>query len=537
MRKRVWCVFGLLITFFSVTGIHLGVVVRQKTAASVGFAQSSRTITVATVRGTIYDRDLQPLVNAKKEYRAALLPEESLLARVRPYMDTISYLSLLEKMQNQAPAVAALSGPVGIADGLALFFTPVRYADPQPATHLIGYLDSSGQNGVTGIEAAYDDLLSSCRGEVTVSYAVNGAGNYLLGKRPDVTNTLSRCAGGIALTLCRDVQMIVEETASKYLIKGAVVVLDPYSGELIASASFPGFHPESLAESIQEENGALINRTFSLYDCGSVFKIVTVAAALEQGITPERTYDCSGGMLVGNTLFHCHNRLGHQILDMQQAFAQSCNLYFIQLAQEIGGEALLEMAEAFGLTESIDLAKGLSAQAGVLPSSYELLTPAALANFSFGQGKLLLTPLHVARITATLANGGVLPEILLVKGLVDDSGILYDEYSREGERVLSQDTASILQTMMEKVVTEGTGQKATPKDTTAAGKTGTAQTGQINDGLPVIQSWFTGYFPAEDPRYVVTVCAEDADSTGVNASALFCEISNNLIEWEREQTG
>lgn len=101
--------------------------------------------------------------------------------------------------------------------------------------------------------------------------------------------------------------------------------------------------------------------------------------------------------------------------------------------------------------------------------------------------------------------------------------------------MISEMTAKRLRKMMEQVVSVGTGKKAALQGVSSAGKTGTAETGQKNGDTPVVQSWFTGYFPADNPQYVITVLAEDCENTGANASEVFCEISNNLIEWEREQ--
>lgn len=518
--------------------LYLGWLCRNTLSVTVGSGQGSRTITVATVRGTIYDRQMRPLVNAEQEYRAAILPDESLLAMVRPAMDTSSYLSLLDKVSAGEPAVVRLNKPAAVARGLSLFLVPVRYGQRMMAPHIIGYLDASAQHGVTGLEYAYNEILSACQGRAEASFAVNGAGAYLAGEAPTLKNTVANAAGGVVTTLDRDIQEIVEEVAKTSLLKGAVVVLDPQNGAVLASSSVPTYHPETVADSIEKADGALINRALALYDCGSVFKIVTAAAALENRIPVGRTYTCNGSMTVGNTVFHCHERrLGHQTLAMDEAFASSCNLYFIQLAQEVGAEKLLKMTEKLGLTQKLKLADGIEAPACVLPTIDELTTPAALANFAFGQGKLLLSPLHVARMTAAVTNDGILPSLTLVTATINNAWERTEiPQGRGGERAFSSLTANTLKKMLEMVVTDGTGRKATLNGETSAGKTGTAQTGQQNGDVPVIQSWFTGYFPADEPRYVISVIAEDSDSNRTNATACFCEISNKLIEKEREQT-
>ena len=514
---------------------HLwAITAKRAQMADVGGA--TRTLTVATVRGTIYDRKMIPLTNKSNEYRAAILPNEELISLVKGAMTTTNYLSLLERLEKGEPAIARLTKPIPLAQGMRLFLTPLRYGDKAIAPHVLGYLDNSSQQGVTGVEAAFDEVLASYSGRATVSFSVNGNGGYLQTAPLEITNTLDNKTGGVALTLDSELQMIAEECA-EHVDKGAILLLNGDTGSVLACASFPSFHPLSVEESIRQNEGALVNRALRLYDCGSVFKIVTAAAALEYGVSPLQEYCCDGGMTVGNTSFHCHDRLGHQTMDMSSAFAQSCNLYFIQLAQQVGETALLNMAYRLGLGEEIELIEGMHATAGVLPSEQELKTPAALANFSFGQGKLLLSPLHIARLTAIVANGGYLPPLQLFKGYVNEKGELTAAAGDErGERVLSESTVHTLQNMMRSVVEEGTGQNASVEGVAVAGKTGTAQTGQYNGGIAVIQSWFTGYFILNDENYIITVLAEDCETTHKSATKAACELINKLIEKEKEQT-
>jgi len=525
----------LFFVVLATIGGYLGYVALDADAIAANQGQSLRTITVAESRGTIYDAQLRPLVNEIKEYRAALLPVDDLILRVRSATDAAGHRTLWEHQRQNTPTVVRLLRPVAVTEGIHLAHAPIRYSSKVLAVHLLGHLDGSGRHGASGIEAAFDAILTAYSGEATATFTVNGIGQVQRNSKIKGNSSLSDSIGGVALTIDLDVQQAVEEMAGS-VEKGAVVVLDPYSGAIVASASFPTFHPEEVADSIADDNGALLNRALSLYDCGSVFKIVTASAALEAGISPQRTYTCAGGMTVGNTVFHCHTRVGHQELNMEQAFAKSCNLYFIQLVQEIGAESLLRTAEKLGLYSDIALANGIAADGGLFPSLDKLTVPAALANLSFGQGELLLSPLHIAAMTASIAANGVWTSPYLYKGEVDTSGTLHEEEGRGGRRVLSVNTSAQLQHMMELVVTEGTGKKAQPIETTAAGKTGTAQTGQLNNRNEVVQSWFTGYFPAKDPKYVITILVEDAENSGNNASEVFCEISNKLCQKEGKQT-
>ncbi len=529
MKKRAWILFGVLAVTFGSLVLQLYRLI-QTEPAQVAAGQNSYTVSVNTTRGTFYDTQLRPLVNAEREYIAAIQPDETLLSRLRPALDDAAFDSLTERLRDQRPLVIRLMEPVAFAEGLSLFFTPNRYGKRLLAPHLIGYLDADTGEGLTGLESAFDEELRGFGGEITVSFSVSGNGNGLAGVQPVINDTTARSAGGVVLTIDREIQQQVEDVAADYMTKGAVVVMEPESGAVLAMASFPTFQPHSVADSIVADDGALVNRALSLYDCGSVFKTVTAAAALDEGVPLSQLFDCPGGMTVGNTVFHCHERLGHQELLLSDAFAQSCNLYFIRLAQLIGGNAIRNMALSCGFGDNITLAEGVVASAAVLPTAQELQHDAALANFSFGQGKLLASPLHITRMTAAVANGGVMPTPYIVKGMIDEVGVVTMSEKRGRERVMTEKTATLLRQMMERVVTDGTGRLAASAICTSAGKTGTAQTGQINGDKPVIQSWFTGYFPADDPQFVVTVLAEDAENTNGRATSLFCEILNKLME-------
>lgn len=507
--------------------VHLGTIINNRSFLSVGLNQSTRTALVATQRGTIYDRTLTPLNNASLQYRGVLLPELSQLYRIRSNMSEQEYLRLVEQTKQQSLLVAELNKASYSGQKIRTFQVPKRYGETVPCPHLLGYLDEAGTNGQTGIEKAYNEHLAQYTGKITVTYAVNGAGACQTDQTLKVSNTINRSKGGVQLTIDATIQQTLDTLAARSIPKGAVAVLDAETGEIVACTSLPSFHPEQLQTSIEQQDGALVNRLLARYDCGSVFKIVTAAAALENNVSSEQTYTCAGELMVGNTLFHCHQRLGHQTLDMNEAFAQSCNLYFIQLAQQIGGEAILDTAKALGLYDAINLAEGLSAPATVLPDLSELF-PAALGNLSFGQGELLITPLHVAQLTATVANGGIKNTPTAVLGTVDEHGKQTPKEKGRGEQVLSKTTAAQLRWMMEQVVSYGTGIRAQPSKATAAGKTGTAQTGQYHENEPVIQSWFTGYYPAEQPRYVITILAEDAENNGGDTQSLFREICNEL---------
>ena len=192
---------------------------------------------------------------------------------------------------------------------------------------------------------------------------------------------------------------------------------------------------------------------------------------------------------------------------------------------------MLDMMRRLGLEQSTTLTEGWDTPSAILPNEQDLSADAALANLSFGQGDLMLTPLQAALLAGVAASGGNLlsPEVVL--GYVDVNKTFVEKERRGGETVISSRTVNLLRDMMKRVVTDGTGIRAQGNVVNAAGKTGTAETGQRNSaGYPVVQSWFTGYFPADNPRYVITVFAEDAQNTDADTAKAVCEISNNLYK-------
>ncbi len=530
MRKRLWIAYSIVsVLFIGLIG-RLWVICFTKPAA-VASSQSSRTISVATTRGTIYDRNCNPLVNDTKEYRAAVSPRESLLAIVRNATTNERFTALREQLVKGNPTSVRLTKEITTQDGLQLFYVPVRYGERLLAPHIIGYLDNSAQYGVCGIEYGYNEMLASYNGKLSVSFATDGIGRYLAGVAPKITNTLERSYGGLVLTLDKKIQMIVEDTGSRLMQKGAIVVSEPQSGDVLAMASFPSFQPATVNDSIQNNDGALLNRVLSLYDCGSVFKIITTAAALENDISQETSFSCDGYMDINGTRFHCHNRRGHGVLSMKEAFAQSCNLYYIQLAKQIGAIALIQTACDFGMDRELEIASSVKAPASLLPATETLVnSDAALANLSFGQGYLLSTPLHFAAIISTLLNDGLRSNLSLVAGTVDEEGAYVPLQQERGERVVSSRTASALRVMMQSAVVDGTGAAAAVDTLVVGGKTGTAETGQINqDGARVVQSWFAGYIIQDNQTYVITVLCEDAEQTNAKSTVVFHDIASEML--------
>ena len=280
---------------------------------------------------------------------------------------------------------------------------------------------------------------------------------------------------------------------------------------------------------LKDENSPLINRALTAYNFGSIFKLVTAAAALESGVSENFEYECKGFNEIEGNRFNCFGSRPHGIENMEQAVAYSCNGYFIELAKRIGAKSILNMAKKFKFGENINLAPGIFCCEGVLPPEESLEKLGILANFSFGQGKLTVTPLQVSGMINAIASGGVYSYPKLVYGLADENMRILKNENKAPERIFSESTAEQLKRYMVSSIEYGTSTKGKPEKTNAAAKTSTAQTGIKNsDGSEVIQAWFAGFFPAENPKYSVVVLAEGGKGGGESCGPVFKEIIDGM---------
>lgn len=535
MKKRALVLFTLLL--FGLSGIVLQVYrLSGNYLSQAAEQQQTITVTVANSRGTLYDSLLRPLVNTKEEYRVSVIPDAQALAVLSKQLTEEELQAVSKRLQTGKPAVVRVQEPIASLSGSSLFKVPVRYDGVLPAPHLLGYMDNDGLHGVSGAELAFDEYLNHCGGAASVTYTVDAMGRPLQGVTPVIQDTLAKAKAGVVLTLDADIQKIAEAAARQYMTKGAVVVMEPSTGRILAMVSLPDFQPDTVSQCVNDEtNSPLLNRALCSYNLGSVFKIVSAAAALETGLPVSTSYTCSGSVQIGSNTFHCHNRLGHGTLDLSGGFAQSCNPYFIHLMQKTGGRPLYYMAVSLGFDRSLILAEGLKTARATLPSEAELLSPAAVANLAFGQGSLLGTPVHVAQMVAAVVNDGQIVRPTILKGYMDEEGRLTEETAAPPQTAFSAETARILRELMIKTVEEGTGRAARPTDSAgmAGGKTGTAETGWKTENKPVVQSWFGGFYPSENPRYVVAVVAEDADNTQGKSSPVFKAICDELYMLEQ----
>lgn len=530
MYKRVVIFFSMLMVAMGVAVYNTYKISKGEMLCDAAARQSSYKLKVATMRGNIYDCQKRPLVGLEDETYISVTPEADTLSVLPQILSEEEKNLAFEEMKLRRPFVLKLSDERQvISKGIKTFKVPQRYSKKQMASHIIGYLNSDMQ-GVCGIEKAFNDYLNSAKGSIFVKYKVDALNRRIPGENSTIENTMYKCSKGIVLTIDQKIQRIAETAAQKYIKKGAIIITEAPNCEIRACVSMPTFSPTNVVEVLNDEDSPLLNRALLPYNIGSVFKLITAAAILQENKNPNSIYNCTGSCEVDGHKFHCFNNKGHGPIDLEKAVAFSCNTYFIEKALEIGGEKILNLAKDLGLSKEIELAPGIISKSGVLPNVKDLEQSRALANFSFGQGKLLVTPMQVAALINTIAADGLYCEPWLVEGLVNE-GLKYVQKTAKPKptRVLTAECAKHLLKYMQASVEYGTSKQGRPEVGTAAAKTGTAQTGIKFGEHSVVQAWYAGIFPTEKPKYSIVVFAEDAKGGGESCGPAFKKIAEEIF--------
>ena len=234
--------------------------------------------------------------------------------------------------------------------GISVMDMRVRNDADTLATHILGYVDEKGEVGLAGIEKVYQETLER-GGGVYAGIIADAGDGFMSSFGYRIWNNMNQNKLNVQLTLDYHLQNIVEKIMDRMVDKGAVILLDILTGEILAIASRPDFDPSNINPSLADSKEPLFNRALGTYTPGSIFKMITAAAALEDGISADLTFDCPGYVDLGGIKMKCSSfdEGGHGNINMAQAFARSCNSYFINLGLELGRDKLLDMAERFGL--------------------------------------------------------------------------------------------------------------------------------------------------------------------------------------------
>lgn len=531
MKKRIIsCLLALSLTFSGIT-LRLFLVTNNTEYAS--YQSHIRVKTIDERRGNIYDCNGELLVNTTTETTLLVKPDISTYSIISKIMGKDYVNETLKKGQF---TIIKTDNDNTVAENknVAVVKTFKRY-DNLLAVHLIGYTDSTG-NGVCGIEKYYNEEIEKYNGKLSVAYSTDALGRMLVGEKTEIRDNSYYKNGGINLTIDKNIQSITEKALFNGNInKGAAVVLDVKTGAIKAVASAPVYNRNNIQIYLKDENLPFINRAFSAYPVGSVFKTVTAISAIENSIELEEII-CSGNIEKSANIFHCNKREGHGAINFKNALSQSCNTYFIELGTKIGGEKLLSTASKSSFGKAIDIGNGYLTGSGVIPELNDLNSDAAVGNFSFGQGKLTATPLQIAAFYSAIANGGIYYKPYIYNGYTDTDGKYVQIEPDNGTRIFSEDTCRIISEALLETTLSGTGNTAFSSLFSAATKTATAQSGIYDDnGSEIKYSWFVGFFPYESPEYVICIMKENGSSGGIDGAPVFKEISENIFRYKNNR--
>ncbi len=408
------------------------------------------------------------------------------------------------------------------------------------ASSLIGFCGTDNQ-GLWGLESKWNDILTGTPGKVTSAQdAVQDLIPY-----EDETYIAPQNGNDITLTIDANIQQIAEKylkqacEENKCKEGGNVIIMDPDTGDILAMATYPDYNlndpytlefiPEnewkkmSSEEQYQKQQETWNNRAItSTYEPGSVFKIVTAAAGLEEGSTNPDTpnvYHCDGYEDVDGVTINCSDTSGHGDLSLRDALKYSCNPAFIQLGQKIGVKTLYRYFDAFGFFNNSNFAdigdSGSSGEAQSIFWNEEDVGSVELATMSFGQ-RFRITPLQMISAVASVANDGILMQPRIAKEIKNtDTGAITTIETKEVRQVVSKETANTLLDMLQTVVDSGTGSYAQVKGYSIAGKTGTSEA-DYSDESSVSVASFAAITPVESPEIVVllTLYGPQGDLTG-----------------------
>lgn len=543
----------------------------RHTLLETSMLQRERGIVLDTGRGHFTDRNglpltgkliwsavLFPIINEKDLSDDTLLKLAHILNTEEKHLNEV-WLTLKEPMlwhaQGTFIPLALNSSQIEAIKELALPAIQVlpyeqRYGDRETGMQWLGFIsgqrkenlffrDYEGVKGTSGLERTLDALLQGT-GPTVVYFPVDGRNQVIQEMKPMVKAGDNpyyplRITTTIDAMLQKGIEQLTEQAGIK---EGAVVVLDARNSDILAMVSRPFYNPER----IHPEQGEWENRALKGAVPGSIFKIVTAAAALDSGITSEKeTFYCDGEF--GRYRLSCWKKGGHGTLNLRQGFAESCNIVFAELAERLTSGQIQDTALKFGLGRTvgwqaknvlgIPLLKPLDHEESgtVFAASTDPLDSGARVQTAIGQRDTSVTPLQAANLVVTLLNDGDMIRPRIVRHISYANGqhlqTLEPLKRSTTEGTISRETARTLLTWMEDVVREGTGRSLKHSIWQLGGKSGTAET--IVKGRPRNNQWFVGYGPVKNPRYAVAVLVENVSPNSKHqATKLFGQVMDLL---------
>lgn len=544
IRKRIAHLFLLLLCILGLLVLRLGYLqfVRGDDLRQKAINNRMRDIPVEAKRGTIYDRNGNELVTSVSADSVYAIPghikdPQNVAAKLAPILDMdqkklyqiLTRKSSFEWLKRKINADASKKIKDLKISGLGFAEESRRYY-PQDnlAPQILGFTGTDNQ-GLMGVEAAYDKDLKGVPGEIVVEHDAGGR---------DIPQALEQYkapkqGNNLVLTLDKTIQQFTERELDKivaaYHPKNAVIiVMDPKTGEILAMGSRPTFslsHWSEAPKDVWDRNPAI----WYNYEPGSTFKIVTTASALQEGtVKPsDRFYD-PGYVKVADRTIRCWLAGGHGSESFEEVVQNSCNPGFVQVGLNLGKERFYKYIRAFGFGQPTDI--GLPGEADGIMIPEKQATNLNIATMAIGQS-IAVTPIQLVTAAAAVANGGNLIKPHLVKSITDQTGQVLESFKPQVvRRVISEETAKTAARLLQNVVFKGSGRNAYVNGYAAAGKTGTAQVvgerGGYVSGKYVAS--FVGFAPVNDPKMVALVMISEPQGGQYYGGAIAAPVFSSL---------
>ncbi len=489
--------------------------------------QQYREFAVDDSRGIIADVNFNNITNTTTGYKTLVTGNDPDLQQVFNALKEKDKKGFEEKLRYTNGFMAKVNYPISQRK---VFEVTNRYSDFNIAQHLIGYTDFEGK-GVTGLEAVFDSSLKNSAEIRYLKAGVNGYGQLTGFSEYKKVNNDTNTPQTLVLTIDNSIQRLCEGIASEHIENGSIVVMECKTGKIKAMVSTPVYNANNIAASLNDENSPLLNKSLQAFEPGSVIKPLWAAVLLESGYNPDKIYNCTGKTEINGHEYHCNNNKAHGPVDMRQALVVSCNCYFIDAYIKQKSDAYSNMAKQLCFGENVELTQGYFSSAGYFPTENELANLGQLASVSFGQGKLLLTPVHITAYMNVFANNGIYVHPQIAQGFFNSNTreCITNLYDYKEKQVVLQENALMIKDMLKSVVEEGAMERAKPRCFSAGGKTGTAQSGKYDEsGKEILTAWFCGFYPYENPKYTICVTMYNGGESTYTAAPVFKKICDSL---------
>lgn len=576
-RMRIMLFVIFLIIVLLITRIGYIQLIDGKRLSELAYEQQTLDRSVNPKRGTIYDSTGQVLAQSSTVETVTVNPvnidkqDKEMVAKKLSEIFELDYEKTLKKVSKKS-SIETIAKKVdkekadelrkwmednNITTGINLDEDTKRYyPNNNLASQIIGFCGSDNQ-GLDGLEAKYDDILSGTKGAIKRHTDAKG------GEIGDEGESYVSAIDGddLVLTIDINIQSIVEKYLEEACIDnkctdgGNIIIMNPQNGDILAMATYPDYNLNEPYEAYTDELKGIWDtveqseKTKSLqavwrnraitdtYEPGSTFKTITSSAALEEGIVTDidkqGQFACTGGIEVAGVRIKCWRYYRpHGAESLRQALMNSCNPVFIGLGQKLGVTTYYNYLEKFGLLEKTGI--DLPGEAGSIFLAKEKAGPVELATISFGQ-RFEITPIQLVTAVSAIANGGNLIQPRVVKSIIDsETGEKTDVETIVKSQAISKETSEKVLSMMESVVSEGTGKNAKVAGYRIGGKTGTSEDG-VNTNKYVTS--FLGVAPIENPQVVMLITLYNPTGEGGHQGGAWCVLTTQKFYLSESKKG